>query len=38
MRGLAGVTCRREELGVSEDLFKILYTGLISGETFMQIE
>lgn len=38
MYGLAGVTCRGEKLGVSEDLFEILYTEPVSGEVFMQIE
>lgn len=38
MDGLAGVTCRGEELGVPENLFKILYTRLVSGEVFMQMQ
>lgn len=37
MDGFPRVTCRGEELGVPENLLKILYTGLIS-EVIMQIE
>lgn len=37
MRCITGVTCCREELGVTENLLEILYTELVSGEIFMHI-